>query len=127
MTCRDWTRTVDLMVRTWGPRVNEAARWRLVSELGTRPQLKSMTTRDAQGALLIAAKSRVSLRHPSFFYRGIHAMVDHASGRAYFGPVGTKTDKDRFAELEKRVAELEEKLDTVMRWTGLKQPSETSE
>jgi hypothetical protein len=54
-------------------------------------------------------------------------MVDHASGRAYFGPVGTKTDKDRFAELEKRVAELEEKLDTVMRWTGLKQPSETSE
>jgi hypothetical protein len=25
MTRRDWTRTVDLMVRTWGPKVNEAA------------------------------------------------------------------------------------------------------
>jgi hypothetical protein len=25
VTRRDWTRTVDLMVRTWGPKVNEAA------------------------------------------------------------------------------------------------------
>jgi hypothetical protein len=36
-----------------------------------------------------------------------------------------KTDKDRIAELEKRGAELEEKLDEVMRWIGLKQPNET--
>jgi BMFP domain-containing protein YqiC len=35
-----------------------------------------------------------------------------------------KSDRDRIAELEKRVAELEEKLDTVMRWIGLKEPSE---
>jgi hypothetical protein len=38
-----------------------------------------------------------------------------------------KSDKDRIVALEKRVAELEEKLESVMRWTGLKQLSETPE
>jgi hypothetical protein len=51
---------------------------------------------------------------------GTFASMVMAEGRV-------KTDKDRIAELEKRVAELEEQLETVMRWTGLKQPSEAPE
>jgi BMFP domain-containing protein YqiC len=72
---------------------------------------------------LIAARSSVSYDIEVFLRRGINAMdamvrMLMAEGRIL------KSDRDRIAELEKRVAELEEKLDTVMRWIGLKEPSE---
>ena len=52
-------------------------------------------------------------------------MHDEVNKLMGFGFGRVRTDKDRIADLEKRVAELEEQLDTVMRWIGLKQPGET--